>query len=334
MPKVEKLDLRHAGQLKDSVLDYIIERKAPLRSLRLDAANLISDAKWREFFDAAGAQLESVELSWLDFAFDEETARRMILGCPNLRHLKMKKCFHLGNNALDIFALTKRLESISLNFMTPTISDNLMNLIMSTGARLEKLSLSRFQDADDSLLEAIHQTCMKLTKLAFTGNDRCTDAGFAALFNQWKNPPLTVANLSSNRDVETGDPDEQDEEPVGFASNGFTALMRHSGQRLKKLNISSCRHISTESLSEVFDAKKQYSMLKDIDLSFVSQVDTTIIAGIFNSCPALQKVAAFGCFDVRDVIVPPGVALIGVPTAQDSIVQDGGISSLNLDDLV
>ena len=303
-------------------MDYILERKVPLRSLRLDAANLVSDAKWREFLDLAGFRLESLELSWLDYAFDNETTRHLVAACPNLRHLKLKRCFHLGDDSLDLFAQLENLQSLSLTFMTPTTASKVTNLVLSVGSGLQKLSLCRFQDADDTLLDAIHQTCAKLDKLAITDNDRCTDAGYAALFDLWKNPPLMSANFSSDRDVDNGTSDEAGD-PVGFASKGFQALMKHSGQRLKKLSLSSCRHIARDSLSTVFDGKKQYPMLKDLDVSFVSSVDTTVMAGVFKSCPSIKKVVAFGCFDVRDVVVPSSVALIGIATAQASILQKG-----------
>lgn len=328
MPNVQRLDLRYAGQFKDSVFDYMMVRKVPIRNLRLDAANLVSDAKWRELFDTIGNKLECLELSWLDYAFDNETVRHMVTGCPNLKHLKMKRCFHLGDDALELFSQMRNLESISLTFMTPTTGAKLTDMVLSLGKGLRKLSLRRFQDADDGLLEAIRQSCAKLTKLVITNNDRCTDAGFVALFSQWENPPLTAAAFSSTRDIDNSAPDGP-EAAVGLASGGFFALMKHSGSRLERLDISSCRHISRETLRQVFDGKMQYPALADIDISFVSRVDTTVVAGIFKSCPAVRKVAAFGCFDVRDVIVPPGVALIGVPTAQDSIVQEGSHTGLN-----
>ena len=37
----------------------------------------------------------------------------------------------------------------------------------------------------------------------------------------------------------------------------------------------------------------------------------------------MQKVIAFGCFSVGEVIVPRGVAVIGVPRAQDAIENVG-----------
>ena len=64
-------------------------------------------------------------------------------------------------------------------------------------------------------------------------------------------------------------------------------------------------------------------MLREMDISFQTKVDTSVVAGVFQSCPSMKKLTAFGCFNVMDVIVPKGVALIGVPNAQDSIVQEG-----------
>lgn len=319
---MQKIDLRFAGQIKDSVIDYILERKVPLREIRLDAANLVSNDKWREFFDKAGSDLESLELSWLDFAMDDKTAQHLADNCYHLKRLKMKRCFHLGDESLEHFSRLQTLEHLSLTPMAPTSVDCLTALIFSVGANLQTLSLRRFQDADDQLLVAIHMTCQKLTKLAVTDSDRMSDAAYAALFSGWLNPPLSLVSFSSNRDIDNGEPDGP-ESAIGLASEGFRALMNHSGSRLERLKINSCRHISREALEEVFDGEKQYPMLRDIDVSFVSQVNSFVISRIFKSCPAVKKVAAFGCFDIIDVVVPPGLALIGVPTAQDSIVQEG-----------
>jgi DNA repair protein RAD7 len=326
-PKVERLDLRYAGQMKDSVIDYILERNVPLREVRLDSTNLISDAKWREFFIKMGSDLESLQLSWLDFAMDNETVAIMAKNCINLRRLKLKRCFHLGDEALTHLAALQKLEHLSLAFVTPVNTENLTNLVGAVGHNLHTLSLRRFQDVDDDLLRTIHSTCTKLKKLAITYNDRVSDAGFYSLFTNWQNPSLVTANFSSTRDTDSGDLDESTD-VIGLASNGFKALMSHSGSTLEKLNISSCRHISSQALLEVFDGEKQYPALKDIDLSFIFSVDTTIVAGLFRSCPSLKKIAAFGCFDVAGIVVPAGVALIGVPSAQDSIVQEGTFDSM------
>ncbi|KAK4698044.1 hypothetical protein P7C71_g100, partial [Lecanoromycetidae sp. Uapishka_2] len=274
VPNVQNLNLRNAGQFKDEVIDYIMERDSNLKNLQLEAANLVTNDKWMQFFMKCGELLESLKLSWLDYSMDDVAFR----------------------------------------------------LVSSAGSRLRTLSLEGFTDADDEVLSNMHTACTQLNKLRFTENDTCTDEGFAALFTEWSNPPLAFIDLSSNRSVDYSAPDGPDE-PVGLASKGFEALMNHSGSRIERLDISSCRHITYESFSNIFNGKKQYPCLKDVNISFQTKVDTSIVAGMFRSCPVLIKVTAFGCFNVVDVAVPKGVALIGVPNAQDALVKEGDLDA-------
>lgn len=322
VPQVRDLNLRNAGQFKDEVIDYILERNITIQHLQLAATNLISDAKWRELFGRNGSHLESLKLSGLDYAMDDDTIVQMAENCPNVRRLKLKECFRIADSSLDAISAMKRLEHLSLRLKLATSASSLASLITQVGHKLRTLSLERFENADDGVLKTIHTTCTQLSKLRFTLNEFCTDAGFVSLFSDWPNPPLAFADLCSNRDLDYANPDGPSE-PIGLASNGFRALIKHSGSRLERLDISSCRHISYEAFSEVFDGSNQYPYLKDINISFLTRVDTPILAGIFRSCPRLTKVTAFGCFNIRDVEVPAGVALIGVPNAQESIMQGG-----------
>lgn len=326
VPKVQNLNLRNAGQFKDGIIDYIIERDVPIRSLQLEAANLVTNGKWAEFFEKCGHRLETLKLSWLDYCMDDDTFMGLVRHCPNIKRLKMKKCFRLGDVALGAMTDLRQLEHLSLRFPTATTPGVLINLISFIGPGLRTLSLEGFSDADDDALSMIHSSCTQLSKLRFTENDSCTDVGFASLFTNWSNPALAFIDFSSNRSVDYAVPDGP-EDPVGLASGGFEALMEHSGSRLERLDISSCRHITYESFSKVFDGKEQYPVLKDINISFLTKIDTSIVAGMFRSCPELIKVTAFGCFNVIEAAVPKGVALIGVPNAQDSIVQEGDLDS-------
>lgn len=322
IPNIQNLNLRNAGQFKDELIDYILERNVPLKNLQLEAANLVSNEKWVEFFEACGHRLESLKLAWLDSSMDEECFSHLAQGCPNLKRLKLKKCFRLSDAALGTIRSLKQLEHLSLRFPLPTSSMAIAKVVASIGSNLSTLSLECFSDADDSVLLEIHQNCKKLKKLRFTENDVCTDAGFVSLFTDWSNHPLTLVDLNSNRSIDCTEPDGP-EQAIGLASAGFLALMNHSGSQLERLDISSCRHIAYSAFSEVFDGKKQYPHLKAINISFLTTIDTAIMAGMFRSCPLLIKVTAFGCSHVKDVKVPRGCALIGLPNAQDSIVQEG-----------
>ncbi|KAL8999284.1 MAG: hypothetical protein Q9169_001829 [Polycauliona sp. 2 TL-2023] len=322
-PRIQNLTLRQAGQFKDEVLDYIIERDIPIKHLKLYAANLVSDDKWIEFFTQCGHRLESLQLRELDYSMDDSTFMNLARNCPNLKRLKMKKCWRLSDPALGAMQELKNLEHLSLQFKLPTSAQSLVDLITAIGSNLRTLSLEDFHDADNLVLTAVHTHCSQLQKFRFTDNDLCTDTGFTELFTAWSNPALTFADFSSTRSIDYNNPDGT-EEAVGLGTAGFEALMAHSGSQLETLIIPSCRHIEREGLESVFDGKKEYPMLKTADISFVKRTDTPIVAGIFKSCPLMAKLTAFGCFSVSDVMVPKGVALIGVPNAQDSIIQEGG----------
>lgn len=56
--------------------------------------------------------------------------------------------------------------------------------------------------------------------------------------------------------------------------------------------------------------------LTEMDISFCQSVNDFVVGCIFRSCPNLKTLKVFGCFGVRDVRVPKGKILIGVPTAQ------------------
>lgn len=326
IPKIQTINLRTAGQFKDEVIDYVLERDVPLKDVQLEAANLVSNEKWIEFFERLGHRFDSLKLAWLDYSLDDDAFMHLVQGCPNLQRLKVKKCFRLGDAALGAICALKHLEHLSLRFPSPTSSTVLAELILSVGSNLRTLCLESFNDADDNVLSAIHSNCTHLKKLRFTENDLCTDLGFVSLFNDWSNPPLTFIDINSNRSIDCAEPDGP-EQAIGLASAGFLALMSHSGSCIERLDISSCRHIEYSAFSDVFDGKKQYPNLKDINVSFLTKIDTAIVAGMFRSCPLLVKVTAFGCSDGKDVAVPKGVALIGLPNAQDSIVQEGNLDA-------
>lgn len=326
IPKIQTINLRNAGQFKDEVIDYILEREVPLKNVQLEAANLVSNEKWVEFFERVGHRFESLKLAWLDFALDDDVFMHLVQSCPKLQRLKLKKCFRLSDAALGAMCALKHLETLSLRFPLPTSPEALAELIVSVGLNLRTLSLESFNDADDSVLAAIHSNCTHLRKFRFTENDLCTDLGFVSLFTDWSNPPLTFIDLNSNRSIDCAEPDGP-EQAIGVASAGFSALMNHSGSCIERLDISSCRHIEYSAFADVFDGKKRYPELKDINISFLTKIDTAIVAGMFRSCPLLVRVTAFGCSRVKDVAVPKGVALIGLPNAQDSIVQEGNVDA-------
>lgn len=322
VPNMRKLVLSNTCQLKDGSIDYMLERCHDLRHIQLYAANLVQEGMWHRLFREAGAKLEVLKLKWLDAAFEDLVVRDMVRYCPNLERLKLKLCRRLGEDAVSSISDLPELKHLSLQISQDVSTATLVNLVEKRGSGLLTLSLEKFIDADDSVVEAIHDNCTQLSKLRLSENDTVTDAGYTQLFKDWDNHPLSFADFSSTRDIDNNN-SEGPEEAIGLASLGFRALMAHSGAALKHLNIASCRHIELSAFIDVFNGAQNYPALEYINMSFCNRADTGVVAGIFKSCPALKQLVAFGCFDVQDVVVPRNVALIGVPRAQDAIEQFG-----------
>ncbi|EAW11797.1 DNA repair protein Rad7, protein [Aspergillus clavatus NRRL 1] len=325
MPALMRVNLRFAGQIKDRVIEYMLDRDLKVRQLQLDAANLVSDSSWQQLFQKLGSQLESVKLSNLDYSFTDETVERMCESCVALQQLKLKQCWKLGNDSLSAISTLSALEHLSLDLVQETSGEVLLQMISTLAPKLRTLSLEGISNADDRLLDLIHEKCLVLAKLRLTDNSVLSDKGFVNLFTDWANAPLKFVDFSSTRDVDNSNPDGP-ADAIGFASQGFIALMNHSGSTLRKLNISSCRHISHAAFEEVFTEGKSYPFLQELDISFLTVVDDFLMGRVFRCCPSIKKVVAFACFNVRQVHVPIGVALIGGLKAQDSIVIEGTTS--------
>lgn len=322
MPTLTNVNLRFAGQMKNTVVEYLLGRDLRLKYLQLDAANLVSDSYWQRLFEKLGPQLEVLKLSNLDFSLDDETIEVMCRNCTELRRLKLKQCWKVGHISLQALSSLTSLEHLSLDLVRETPKDSLIELVSTVGPRLRTLSLEGFPNVDNCLLGTIHDKCRSLTKLRLSGNVVCTDEGFANLFTEWPNPPLEYIDFSSTRDVDNSNPDGP-RDAIGLASDGLVALMNHSGSAIRKLNISSCRHVSRAAFEEIFSDSQVYPNLKELDVSFHTVMDDYLIGRILQCCPVIKKLVAFACFNVRDVRIPVGVALIGGLKAQDTIVLEG-----------
>lgn len=320
---LKDVNLRWAGQLKDPVLRYMTEHNRQIRHLQLGAANLVSDECWRHVFRTLGSQLESLKISELNDSMDDKTLQELVSHCTQLARIKLEKCFKLSGTAPLLLAALGKLRHLSLSVSCDAPPETLKDLVTSVGSTLQTLSLEGMYEADDTVLAAIHENCHQLKKLRFTDNSLCHDSAFTSLFEGWSNPPLRFIDLSSNRDIDNANPDGPGDEPIGLASDGFQALMAHSGSNIERLNIASCRHVNHESISIVFDGKKQYPQLVDMDISFLPTVDDFLVSSIFKSCPKLKRLVAFGCFRVKSVKIPKGVAVVGMSNAPDTMVVEG-----------
>ena len=322
MPQLKKINLRWAGQLKQDALLEMTNTCKNLQHLQLNATNLLPQSAWVDFFQRRGPQLLSLKLSELGEGFNDSTIETLVQNCGNLERLKLESCPFLTESSLASLSQLTNLQQLTLGIAQhDTSSTTLENFIALVGPQLRTLCLDGYADADDAVIDAIRYYCHNLTKFRLTGSTTSSDHSFSQLFTStWKNGPIPSINLHSNRDIDNMNPEGSEDEPIGFASSGFSAMMAHSGSALERLDIHSCRHISLNALLDVFDGQKQYPNLKDLNLSFITRVDEVVMAGIFKSCPALKKLIVFGCFNARQAYIREGVAVIGLPNAQENII--------------
>ncbi|KAI2621563.1 RNI-like protein [Xylaria nigripes] len=314
MPQLKTLKLRNAIKFTDSVMQYLTTRNITLESFYIHGANLLSNGTWSEFLKRKGSHLKGLQVYYTDNYFGDATVKLFSSTCPNLRRLKICHNQQISDEGIKYIAKIEKLEHLSLQCIKKINTLPYVSIIQNIGQRLQTFSIKKVPDVDDRLLDAIHEKCVNLSKLRITDSELMTDAGFARLFRGWKNKPLSFIDLQKCRYIDANKP-RHNEHMVGLCSLGFEALMEHSGEGLQYLNIHACRHITKEAFENVFASDKTYKHLRYLEISFCEVVNDFIVGSIFRSCPNIKEVNVFGCMKVKDVRVPRGKILVGVPNA-------------------
>ncbi|SPQ21072.1 820ded6e-8ade-4189-81b8-5edc8e7cea34 [Thermothielavioides terrestris] len=320
VPGLKKLKIRNGIHFRDEVLDYLISRHIRLEEFYIHGANLLSESKWKKFLQHKGDSLRSLCVYWTDKHFGNEVLSLLQTTCPSLTRLKV--CHNQQVTDVGVAALgnLKSLRHLSLDLRNEIHPDVYVDLLSKIGANLETLSLARVHGADNTVLDAIHRHCRSLAKLRITDSEEMTDAGFVRLFKDWANPGLVFADLQKCRQLDSAHPRENPD-GIGLCSGGFRALMEHSGKTLKHLNVHGCRHIEAAAFEEVFAPGKVYDAMTKLEISFCEEVTDFVVGSIFRSCPNLRELNVFGCMKVKDVRVPRGKILVGVPNAKGMVIE-------------
>lgn len=305
---------RNSIQFKNKVMEYLTGCPVTLESFSIHGANLIDDEHWNSFLREKGRYLRALKVHYTDGHFGDEQLELLKSSCPDLVRLKVSHNQKVTDSGIMHIASLLNLKHLTLEIFKPTSSGPYVEILNKIGYGLRTFSLETVHYIDDSVLEAIHRNCTQLSKLRITDNEVFTDASFVYLFKGWSNPPLTYIDLSRCRHLDATQPREN-EGKIGLCSDGFEALMAHSGPQLTFLNVMSCRHISREAFENVFSENKKYPELRHVDVSFCWGVNDFVVGSIFRSCPNLKTLKIFGNMSVSEVKVPRGKILIGMPNA-------------------
>ncbi|KAI0977501.1 hypothetical protein F4678DRAFT_468647 [Xylaria arbuscula] len=326
LPRLRRLKLRSAIQFTDKVMEFLLTRNIALESIYIHGANLLTEDMWAKYLKQKGQHLKELHVYYTDRHFSDKSVDVLSSACPNLTRLKICHNQEVSDEGIKYTGRLDQLEHLSLQCIKKTTTDAYVDVIRHIGQHLQTFSIKKVSEVDDRLLDAIHENCTNLSKLRITDSEYMTDAGFARLFRGWGNKQLSFLDLEKCRHVDAAKP-RDNEHMVGFCSEGFEALMEHSGTGLQHLNLHACRHISLESFEKVFASDKCYSQLRFLEISFCENVNDFVVGSIFRSCPNLKDLNVFGCMKVKDVRVPRGKILVGVPTALGMRIEgvdDGG----------
>ncbi|KAK4127725.1 RNI-like protein [Parathielavia appendiculata] len=322
VPSLKKLKVRNAVHFKDQVMDYLLSRHIELEDLYLHGANLISESKWKEYLQHKGAPLRSLRVYFTDKHFGDEVLAILPTTCPSLTRLKVSHNQRVTGGGIAALGDIKTLQHLSLDLRNELHSDTYVDLLSKIGANLQTLSLTRVNGADNTVLNAIHTHCRSLVKLRITESEEMTDAGFVRLFKNWANPGLVFLDLQKCRQLDSARPRENPD-GIGLCSNGFRALMAHSGKTLQELNVHACRHIERAAFEDVFkpNGETVFEAMLKLEISFCEEVTDFVVGCVFRSCPNLRELNVFGCMKVKDVRVPRGKILVGVPNARGMVIE-------------
>lgn len=320
-PKIKSLKIRNAVQFKDEVMDYLLSRdQINLEGLYMYGANLLSSEMWIRYLVAKGKTLRRLHVYYTDKHFGDECLATLKDTTPSLMRLKIHNNQKVSSAGIQELAHLKNLQHLSVHVHNRIHSNVWVDVLNNIGTGLKTVSLRMTPQLNNTVLKAIHDNCRVLKKLRITDSETMTDAGFSRLFTDWTNTGLVYVDLQKCRHVDAQHPRENPD-GIGFCSEGFKALMKHSGQTLQYLNTHACRHISKEAFEDVFNLEKVYPNLKSLEISFCEEVNDFIVGSIFKACPSLKELNVFGCMKVKDVKVPRGKILVGVPNALGMVIE-------------
>ncbi|KAM7186101.1 hypothetical protein V8F33_012013 [Rhypophila sp. PSN 637] len=319
VPNLKQLKIRNAVHFKDEVMDYLLTRNIELEDFYLHGANLLSSEHWKKFLRKRGKSLKSLRVYWTDKHFGDDVLAELGECCPSLERLKVSHNQAVTGEGVKSIAKVKSLRHVSLELRKSVHPDIFVHLLEKIGHDLQTFSITRVPNADNTILDAAHNHCRSLRKLRITDSEAMTDEGFVRLFTGWLNPGLEFIDLNNCRQIDSAHP-RSNPDNVGLCSNGFQAMMAHS-RKAKYISVQGCRHITAEAFEKSFSATTVYPEMKKLEISFCEEVNDFIVGSIFRSCAAqLRELVVFGCMKVRDVVVPHGKLLIGVPNALGMVI--------------
>lgn len=281
------------------MLDYYAEKLTSLTSLHLGGPFLVTKACYDRFFRIVGPRLKTLILT--DTArVNADVISSLVDNCQNLTELRLGDLNRFDDECVRLLSGLGKLEILQISNPGQDVTDKaVIDVLNSVGSGLKELDLSRCIGLTDEVLDAIHDSCVRLQTLSLEDCELFTDQGLCSLFVDWtKNHGLSRMNLSR---------------VINFSDDALASLLRHSGGTLEVLNLNSCGKLTQAGLQALCvkggDCMKR---LEDIDLGFVRDVDDMVVEGLAKRCANLRVVKVWGVPKMTQMVdVPRTVAVVG-----------------------
>jgi len=274
-PNLSTLQLSFCGRLLNTTLAAIVSRLHSLQHLILTGPFLITIDAWKSALKTIGAGLRTFDIS--DTArWDEACCETLVMQCPNLETVGMKRINGLCNETVQHLATLKNLKSLDLTEPFGVVTDEyIVPIIRSAGKNLEKLVLDGCTELGDETFQTIIQHCPNLQSLSLALLDKISDETVVKGFKSWKkNHGLINLNLTRC---------------VGIKDAGVKAILDHSGASLEVLSLNSLDELTQETL-ELFIDEERYVVndLVEMDVGFVRCVNDELISRLSRACKELR----------------------------------------------
>ncbi|KAI9485176.1 MAG: hypothetical protein EXX96DRAFT_544163 [Benjaminiella poitrasii] len=285
-PNLVKLQLIYCGHITDKVLGGYKEKLHNLKSLELSGAFLITKEAWISFFKDIGSRLENFSIRH-SARFTKECLETLVMCCPNLKELRFGHISHLNSDWLTVIAQLKNLKALELSWTThghTFRTEDVVDMLSKIGSQLEELSIKGGHDlSDDIVTNGILKYCCRLKRISLEQCDQLSAKTMVEFFDNWNAKGLSHINISRC---------------ILFDDEVLKAVIRHSGETLKQLNLHSLELLTPAGLELLAGNGNDLAAcdaLTHLNCGFVRSMDDFVLQKLINHCKSLQNIEVWGC---------------------------------------
>ncbi|KAI8069073.1 uncharacterized protein B0P05DRAFT_194533 [Gilbertella persicaria] len=291
--RMERLSLIYCGHITDRTLLAYCDRLHHFKSLELSGPFLVTKEAWIKFFETMGPRLEGFSLA-NTARFLQECVDALVMYCPNVKKLKLKQLSHMSTNWLASLAKLKKLESLELAWPTHEYkfdTKDMVHLLSKVGPHLKELSVKGGHHLTNEILsEGILKHCQNLQKLSLEQCGQLTAEAMVEFLDNWKARGLVELNVARC---------------TSFNDDVLKAIVRHSGQSLKRLNLHSLQLLTASGLELLAgngSDLKPCRFLTHLNCGFVRSMDDFVLKRLIDQCESLENAQVFGCNLLTDSV--------------------------------